>query len=78
MTCWTGSSALLLALDNRTGVDTGLPPSIKKARAIAHETARRGVLAHRIDRRNGMAPCKRGDLGAVGQKKAVTAHQQTR
>jgi hypothetical protein len=38
------------ALENATGVDTSLPPSIKKIRSITHKTAGFGKLAERIER----------------------------
>src|SRR5262245_4137419 len=34
------------ALENAPGVDTGLPPSTRIVRSVAHKTAIRDVLAH--------------------------------
>jgi hypothetical protein len=61
---------------NPAGVDTGLPPSIKKVRSITHKTASRDVFAHWIHCRDRMAPCQRDNLIATGAKKTVAGHQQ--
>ena len=61
-------------LENATGIDTGLPPSIKNVRSIAHKTADRHELAPGVNRWYGMAGRQRDDLIGMGKKKTVAAH----
>jgi hypothetical protein len=54
-------------------------PTVAKAALIslvvlALRTPSRGVLAHRIDRGNGVALYQRDNFIAMGMKKAVAAH----
>jgi hypothetical protein len=66
----------LFALENAAGVDTCLPPSIKKVRSIAYQPAGLGKLAERIERWHSMAGRQRDDLSGASKKKTVAAHQE--
>jgi len=64
------------ALENATGVDTGLPPSIKKVGSIAHKTTLFGSLAPRVSHRHSIARGQRRDLIAVNVKKPIATHEE--
>jgi hypothetical protein len=48
-------------------IGAGLAPRGDKARAVAHQSAGRDILAKRMDRGHLVARCQRGDLLAPGE-----------
>jgi hypothetical protein len=68
----------LLALEDTAGVDADLAKQLRNIRSVAYQTAGRGELAIRTDRRNGVAKCQRAELLAARNKVWVGAdHQRT-
>src|SRR5215510_14902654 len=73
--CTTGKSAGF-SPENAAGVDTGLSPSIRKARRIAHKTADFHGLAPGVNRRHGMAGRQGDDLIGICKKRNSAAHHE--
>src|SRR5262249_35710672 len=73
---YNGQIGRLFALENPTGVESGLTIGIREARAVAREAAGRGKLTSFIDRRNGITCCQRHDLIALAAEGWVRADQQ--
>src|SRR5215831_11678083 len=62
------------SLENAAGVDTGLPPSLRKLRCIAHKTADCHGRAPGVNRWYGMPGRQRDDLIGIGKKRNGAAH----
>ena len=64
------------ALENPTGVDTGLPPSMRKARCIAHKTTDCHGRAPGVNRWHGMSGRQRDNFIGIGKKRNSAAHHE--
>ena len=65
----------LLALKNAASVDAGLPITVKKIGAVAHQAPRYREFALLIDRRNAMACRQRRDVIAPTEEERVGGNQ---
>ena len=66
----------LHAFENRSDVDAGLTKRVAKVCAIAHQPARRDVLAQRINRGHRIAGRQRDDLVLATDQKAISRDDQ--
>src|SRR6516225_1621289 len=64
----------LFTIENATGIDTRLPPSVTNVRSIAHKTANCCVRGPGVHRWYGMAGRQRDDLIGMGKKETIAAH----
>ena len=64
------------ALENPAGIDTGLPPSMRKVRCVAHKTADCHGRAPGVNRWHGMSGRQRDDLIGIGKKRNSAAYHE--
>ena len=58
-------------LENPAGIDTGLPPSMRKVRCVAHKTADCDRPAPGVNRWHGMPGRQRDDLIGIGKRETA-------
>ena len=64
------------AFEDAAGVDANLPKYFGQARAVAHQAAGFGELAHSIDGGNRMARRQRGELGPPVEEERIGADHE--